>query len=59
MPVQNKRNSTLISVVAIVVIGALEALALWRGVDGALFGVVIAAISGLGGYEIGVRKSRG
>jgi hypothetical protein len=53
----DRKNQTLISVVAIVVLGALEALALIKGVDGAIFGIVIAAISGLGGYEIGSRKA--
>ncbi len=39
-------------VVAMVLIAALEGIALWRGVDGAVFGIVIAALAGLGGYEI-------
>lgn len=39
-------------IVAIAVIGALETLAIFKGLDGALFGLVITAIAGLGGYEI-------
>jgi len=33
-------------------IAGLEALALVMGVDGAVLGIVIAAIAGLGGYEL-------
>ena len=33
----------------------LEALALLKGVDGALFGTAIAVISGLCGHQIGQR----
>lgn len=39
-------------IVAIVCIAGLEALALAKGVDGALMGIVIAAIAGLGGYGV-------
>lgn len=39
-------------ITAIVVIAALEALAITQGLNGALFGIVIAAIAGLGGYEM-------
>jgi len=37
---------------AVVAICALEAIALVKGVDGVLFSIVIAVLSGLGGYEI-------
>lgn len=36
---------------------ALEAVALIKNVDGALFAVIIAAIAGIGGFTIG-RKER-
>ena len=44
-------------ILAIVSISILEAIALITGVDGAIFALVIAAISGLGGYELrGIKK---
>jgi len=49
-------NPTVI--VAILCITALEVVALAQGVDGAVFGVVIAAIAGLGGYEIKVLRDK-
>ena len=43
----------------VLVIGALEAEALWLGINGAIFGLVIAALAGLGGYELkGLRYGR-
>ncbi len=42
-------NKTIFAIAAIAV---LEAIALWRGIDGAMFGAVIAAVSGLGGYSV-------
>lgn len=44
--------------VAMALIAALEGIALWRGVDGAVFGFVIAALAGLGGYEIKVLRNK-
>jgi len=41
-----------IPIVAIVCITLLESIALIHGIDGAIFGIAIAAISGLGGYEM-------
>lgn len=40
------------TIVAIVAITLLEGLAVWAGHNGALFGVAIAAIAGLGGYSL-------
>ena len=45
-------------IVAMLCIAGLEALALIRGIDGALFGIVVAAIAGLGGYEIKVLRDK-
>lgn len=42
----------LVPITAIVCITGLEGIALWQGIDGVLFGVAIAAISGLGGYQV-------
>ena len=41
---------------AIVSITCLTGFALYLGHNGAIFSVVIAAIAGIGGYEMGVRK---
>lgn len=43
---------TPVVIIAILCITVLEVFALVYGVDGALFGIGIAAISGLGGYQI-------
>ena len=45
-------------VIAMLCITALEVAALLKGVDGAVFGFVIAALAGLGGYEIKVLKDK-
>ncbi|GAI55788.1 unnamed protein product [marine sediment metagenome] len=46
------KDETKIIITAITAIALLEALALYTGLDGALFGLVVAVISGLAGYEI-------
>lgn len=43
-------TASWIAVVAIVVIGSLEGLAIWHGVDGTALAAAIAAIAGIGGY---------
>lgn len=45
-------------IVAMVCIAGLEALAIVKGINGAVLGIVIAAIAGLGGYEIKVLRDR-
>lgn len=40
------------TIVAIIAITTLEALAIWKGIDGALLSAVVAAIAGLGGYAL-------
>lgn len=45
-------------IVAIAAIVILEAIALIKGVDGALMGIAVAALAGLGGYEIKVLKDK-
>lgn len=42
--------------IAVIVLGALEITAMLTGHDGVYFLPVVAAIAGLAGYEIGVRK---
>lgn len=43
----------------VLVIGALEAEALYLGINGAIFGLVIAVLGGLGGYELKVLRNGG
>ena len=52
---QHKKERMPVGVIitAIVTIGALEGLALYRGIDGQFFALVIAAIAALGGVKIG------
>lgn len=45
-------------IVAMICIAGLEALAIMRDIDGAVLGIVIAAIAGLGGYEIKVLREK-
>lgn len=40
------------AVIAMICITALEVVAILKGIDGAVFGIAIAAIAGLGGYEV-------
>ena len=46
-------NKTIIAIMAITL---LEAFAIWKGIDGAILSVVIAALAGLGGYAVGSKK---
>lgn len=41
-------------IVAMICIAGLVALALVKGIDGAIFGIAITALAGLGGYELKV-----
>lgn len=45
-------------IIAIIAILILEAIALLKGVDGALMGIAIAAIGGLGGWTGKVIKDK-
>ena len=45
-------------IIAMICIVTLEVVALIQGVNGAVFGIVIAALAGLGGYEIKVLKDK-
>lgn len=45
-------------IVAMVCIAGLEGFALSQGVNGAILGIVIAAIAGLGGYEVKALKDK-
>ena len=38
------------AIVAIIAIALLEGYAIYSGINGAVFGIAIAAIAGLGGY---------
>lgn len=45
-------------IVAIICIAGLEAFAISQGINGAVLGIVIAAIAGLGGYELKVIRDK-
>uniref|UniRef100_A0A6H1ZUG6 Uncharacterized protein n=1 Tax=viral metagenome TaxID=1070528 RepID=A0A6H1ZUG6_9ZZZZ len=45
-------------IVAMVCITTLEVVALCKGINGAVFGIVIAALAGLGGYEVKVLRNK-
>jgi len=45
-------------IIAMVCIAGLEALAIMKGVNGATFGLVIAALAGLGGYEAKILRDK-
>jgi len=45
-------------VVAMVCIAGLEVFAMSKGVNGATFGLVIAALAGLGGYQVKAIKDK-
>lgn len=39
-------------IIAIIAVVVLEGIALWQGINGALLGLALVTISGLGGYEL-------
>jgi hypothetical protein len=45
-------KNTAIVITAICALVVLEGLALWQGIDGTVFSVVVALVAGMGGYEI-------
>lgn len=45
-------------IIAIAAIAGLEIMAMSKGIDGTMFGIVVAAIAGLGGYEIKLIKDK-
>ena len=46
------KDNTKIKITAIGSIALLEGLALYKGIDGVLFSMVIAVIAGLAGYQL-------
>jgi uncharacterized membrane protein YgaE (UPF0421/DUF939 family) len=54
-----KHKPWIITVTAIVCITVLEAIALYRGIDGSLMATVIAALAGLGGYTLAQATKKG
>ena len=54
-----KHKHWIITVTAIVCITVLEAIALYRGIDGSLMATVIAALAGLGGYTLAQVTKKG
>lgn len=51
-------KATLITLTAIVAIVILEALAITHGIDKWTLATALAAIAGLGGYEIGFHRKK-
>lgn len=47
-----RRQTVILSLVAIIAITLLETIALFKGVDGAYFGLAIAGIAGAAGFTI-------
>lgn len=45
-------------IIAIICIAALEVIAIAQGINGAAIGIAVAAIAGLGGYELKVLRDR-
>ena len=45
-------------IVAMLCIVALEAFAIEKGMDGAMLGIAVAVIGGLGGYELKVLRDK-
>ena len=45
-------------IVAMICIAGLVAFALSKGIDGAIFGIAITALAGLGGYELKVLQEK-
>lgn len=45
-------------IAAMLCIAGLEAFAISQGVNGAVLGIVVAAIAGLGGYELKVLRDK-
>lgn len=45
-------------ILAIICIAGLEAFAMVKGINGAVFGFAVAAIAGLGGYEVKILRDR-
>lgn len=50
------KDKTKLKVWGITMLAGLETVALATGLDGSLFGLVVAGIAGLAGYELGKRK---
>ena len=50
------KDETVLAIVAIIALAVIEAVALIHGIDHALLALVVAVISGLGGYEYRKRK---
>lgn len=51
-------DKIIIGLTAIACITLLEVVAIICGIDGAYFGIVVAAVSGLAGYEIKTVKDK-
>ena len=51
-------GDNLVKITAIISLTVIEVVALLHGIDSAMLGLTVAAISGLGGYAIGRKTGR-
>jgi len=49
---KDKANNIIVSIVAIVAIMIMQVFALYKGVDGYMYGTAIAAVAGIAGYNV-------
>lgn len=52
------KNRVALAIVAITWISILEIVAMHYDINGALFGIVIAAVAGLGGYGLSKKRAK-
>lgn len=50
------KDKTILAMWGATLVTFLEALAILKGIDGALFGTVVAVIAGLCGYHVGKER---
>jgi len=50
------KDATLLKVVAVAGLTAIEVTALFMNRDGAILGAIVAAIAGIVGYAVGTKK---
>lgn len=51
------KDETIVAIIAIIGIVALECMALYMKIDGQIFSVVVGAIAAIAGYEIKAKQN--
>lgn len=46
------KQQTIVCITAIIALTILEGIALWKGIDGQLFALTLAAIAGIAGFNL-------